>query len=44
MVNGQKIEIDPFKTPEIADRCKLGLANIVSDNEYIFVEEGGEQT
>lgn len=38
MINGEKVEIDPFKT-DLPDRCKLALAEICTGQKFELVED-----
>lgn len=38
MIDGKKVEIDPFQT-NLPDRCKLALAEMMTGQKYKLVEE-----
>jgi len=38
VLDGVKTEIDPCKHGDIADRCKLAIANVYSNGQYTLAK------
>lgn|GEM_PF-3352108 len=37
IVDGKKVRFDPYKDEELADRCKLELARMMTGKEHVLV-------